>query len=60
MLPELLRSMQDYRMLVYAIVLIVVMLCRNNATLKNSLSRLGAPLTGLFRKSTAADGKEAV
>jgi len=57
-LPELLRSMQDYRMLVYAIVLILVMLGRNNATLKNNLSRLVKPLTGLFRKGAAANGKE--
>ena len=60
-LPELLRSMQDYRMLVYAIVLILVMLGRNNATLKNYLSMLGGSITGLFRKNApAANGKEGV
>ena len=30
-LPELLRAFSDYRMLVYAIVLILVMLATNNA-----------------------------
>ena len=39
-LPELLRAFSDYRMLVYAIVLILVMLATNNPTLKNMLGRL--------------------
>ena len=39
-LPELLREFADYRMLVYAIVLILVMLLTNNPTLKNFLSRI--------------------
>ena len=30
LLPELLRSLQDYRMLIYAVVLIVIMLVTNN------------------------------
>jgi branched-chain amino acid transport system permease protein len=33
-LPELLRAVNDYRMLIYAIVLILVMLVTNNPTLK--------------------------
>ena len=33
-LPELLRQFQDYRMLVYAIVLIVVMIATNNEKVK--------------------------
>ncbi len=37
-LPEALRSLNDYRMLIYAIVLIAVMLATNNPTLKNMLS----------------------
>ena len=36
-LPELLRQFSDYRMLVYAIVLIVMMLVTNNPTLRNGL-----------------------
>ena len=39
-LPELLREFSDYRMLVYAIVLILVMLATNNPTLKNFFSQL--------------------
>ena len=38
-LPELLRAFADYRMLVYAIVLILVMLATNNPTLKSFFSR---------------------
>ena len=38
-LPELLRSLQDYRMLMYAIVLIVVMQITNSATLKQTLEK---------------------
>ena len=39
-LPEALREFSDYRMLVYAIVLILVMLLTNNPTLRSVLSRL--------------------
>ena len=36
-LPELLRKFSDYRMLVYAIVLILVMLVTNNEKLKGKI-----------------------
>ena len=39
-LPEALRQFSDYRMLVYAIVLILVMLATNNDTFKAFLARL--------------------
>ncbi len=39
-LPELLRAFADYRMLVYAIVLILVMLATNNRTLRSLPARL--------------------
>jgi len=39
-LPELLREFADYRMLVYAIVLILVMLFTNNPTIKNFFGRI--------------------
>ena len=39
-LPELLREFSDYRMLVYAIVLILVMLATNNPTIKSFFSRI--------------------
>ena len=50
-LPELLRGFADYRMLVYAIVLILVMLATNNPTLSGFFSRL----FGRFRKSQKGD-----
>lgn len=37
LLPELLRAVNEYRMLIYAVVLILVMLVTNNATLKGYL-----------------------
>ena len=40
-LPEALRSFSDYRMLVYAIVLILVMLATNNPTMRSMLGWLG-------------------
>ena len=39
-LPELLREFADYRMLVYAIVLILVMLATNNPTIRNLFQRM--------------------
>jgi len=40
-LPEALRQFADYRMLVYAIVLILVMIATNNPTLKGFFARFG-------------------
>ena len=48
-LPEALRQFADYRMLVYAIVLILVMLIRNNPTIRGFLERFR-----LSRKGGAA------
>ena len=39
-LPEVLRAFSDYRMLVYAIVLILVMLATNNPTLRSAVGRI--------------------
>ena len=39
-LPEMLREFSDYRMLVYSVVLIVVMLATNSRLLKNLLGRI--------------------
>ena len=39
LLPELLRSMQDYRMLIYAIVLILIMLLTNNEMVKTWIQK---------------------
>jgi len=53
-LPEALRQFSDYRMLVYAIVLILVMLVTNNDTIKSFLAR---PFARLQReKGGNADG----
>ena len=55
-LPEALRQFSNYRMLVYAIVLILVMLATNNDTFKNFLRRLKPG----HKKAADEDGKEAV
>lgn len=49
-LPEVLREFADYRMLVYAVVLILVMIFTNNPTTRAVFNRLIAPLRKLFRK----------
>ncbi len=40
LLPELLRELNDYRMLFYAIILILVMIATNNPMFKNMLGKL--------------------
>ena len=42
LLPELLRSLQDYRMLIYAVVLILIMLVTNNEWLMTKWKSLFA------------------
>lgn len=44
-LPEALREYSDYRMLVYAILLIVMMLATNNPTIKGFLENLKNKIT---------------
>ncbi len=44
-LPELFRQFQDYRMLVYAIVLILVMIATNNEKLRSLWKRITVSLT---------------
>ena len=44
-LPEMLREFSEYRMLVYAIVLIVMMLATNNPTLKNMIQNFTGKFT---------------
>ncbi len=51
-LPELLREFQDYRMLVYAIVLILVMIVSNNPQARAFMNRLVGRFT---RKNKAAE-----
>ena len=62
-LPELLRAVNNYRMLFYAIVLILVMLVTNNPTLKNGLAAVWSALKGVFVKTVpmteeGGDGNE--
>jgi len=56
-LPEMLRSFSDYRMLIYAIVLIVMMLATNNPTIKGFLSNIARKVRGEKQKEGTADGK---
>ena len=53
-LPELLRAFADYRMLIYAIVLILVMLVTNNPTMRALLSKLVPRRGGAQSKGGAA------
>ena len=50
MLPEKLRFLSNYRMLIYAIVLIIVMLATNNAQIRSLLTSVWSKFTGLFKK----------
>jgi branched-chain amino acid transport system permease protein len=51
LLPEVLRGFSDYRMLIYAVILILVMVFKNNEQLKFLLSKAVSPITNLFRKA---------
>lgn len=50
-LPEKLRAFSDYRMLAYAIVLILVMLATNSPAVKNAFDRV----TAVFRRKSKTD-----
>ena len=52
-LPEALRGLQDYRMILYAIVLIVVMLCTWSPKVKEVLSVVVDKVFGAFKKKEA-------
>ena len=54
LLPEMLRSISNYRMLMYAIVLIVMMICTSNATIRNFFVRNFEKLKGLIIKKKPA------
>jgi len=56
-LPETLREFGQFRMLIYAVVLILVMLATNNPTMKAVAGRLSAPLRRMFRRG--GDGQAA-
>lgn len=53
-LPELLRKFSDYRMLIYAIILILIMLATNNPDLKRFFENIGAKFKKLLGKKGGA------
>ena len=55
-LPEALRSFNDYRMLTYAIVLIIVMLATNNPKMRDPLITLKEKFVGRREKEAAKGG----
>lgn len=55
LLPEMLRGFADYRMLVYAIVLILVMLATNNPTIQNFFQGISAKVKNIFKKKAKED-----
>ncbi|MBQ8751987.1 MAG: branched-chain amino acid ABC transporter permease, partial [Clostridia bacterium] len=57
-LPEALREFEDYRMLVYAIVLILVMIATNNPTVRGWIDALRKKVTELFKKKMPAEADE--
>ena len=52
-LPEAMRGLQDYRMILYAIVLIVVMLCTWSPKVKEVMSVFVDKVSGAFKKKEA-------
>ena len=52
-LPEAMRSLEDYRMILYAIVLIVVMLFTWSPKMKDFVSVVTDKVTGIFKKKEA-------
>ncbi len=54
-LPEVLREFADYRMLVYAVVLILVMIFTNNPTIRALVNRMVSPVKALLRKRNQAE-----
>ena len=50
-LPEAMRSLEDYRMLMYAVVLIVVMLCTWSPAVKEKIDIVNHKIKGIFRKT---------
>ena len=55
-LPEALRQFSDYRMLVYAIVLILVMIGTYNPTLKSYKGAFVDKVKSMFGKKQSAEG----
>ena len=54
-LPEILRAFNEVRMLVYAVILILVMLVTNNATLRHLFQRIGLRRNGALSMDEEGD-----
>jgi branched-chain amino acid transport system permease protein len=55
-LPEMLRQFNDYRMLIYAIVLILVMIATNNPTIHSFIKRIKDAVISMFRRKKSLEG----
>lgn len=55
-LPEALRGLQDYRMILYAVVLILVMLCTWSPKVQEAIAMFTDKVMGLFKKKTKEVG----
>ena len=53
-LPEAMRGLEDYRMILYAMVLIIVMLCTWSPKVKETMSVVNDKITGVFKKKKEA------
>ena len=49
-LPEAMRALEDYRMILYAVVLIVVMLCTWSPKFKGAIETIVAGIKDKFKK----------
>ena len=52
-LPEAMRGLQDYRMIIYAVVLILVMLFTWSPKVKDTMSVVSDKISGMFKKKEA-------
>jgi branched-chain amino acid transport system permease protein len=57
LLPEMLRELDDYRMILYAVVLIVVMLCTWSPKVKGFIQVTAANLKEKFSSGKKKSGK---
>lgn len=58
-LPEVLRSINNYRMLMYSVVLIVMMICTSNARIRGFFTASFLKLKGLIFKNKTPKAEEA-
>ena len=56
-LPEAMRELEDYRMILYAVVLIVVMLCTWSPKVKEFIASIGAKFENLIPTKSKKEGR---